>query len=127
MERRMFLGGLTAGSIGVLLENPFTEPLLAQNSAKIGGSMADQGSFGSSQVEVSGNTIFIRRYGSGPPILLVHGFPRTSLMWRFLAPQACRESHRDLRGLARLRCQWDTCFYGRPLSLFQARNGKGIG
>jgi haloacetate dehalogenase len=92
MERRMFLGGLTAASIGVLLESPFTEPLLAQNSAKIGGSMADHVSFGSSQVEVSGNTIFVRRYGSGPAILLVHGFPRTSLMWRFLAPKLA-ENH----------------------------------
>jgi haloacetate dehalogenase len=36
--------------------------------------------------EVSGNTVFGRRYGKGPPILMVHGFPRTSLMWRFLAP-----------------------------------------
>src|SRR5690349_6897750 len=39
------------------------------------------------RVDVSGNTIFGRRYGSGPPILLVHGFPRTSLMWRYAAPQ----------------------------------------
>jgi haloacetate dehalogenase len=31
--------------------------------------------------------IFLRRYGKGPAILLVHGFPRTSLMWRFLAPK----------------------------------------
>jgi haloacetate dehalogenase len=37
-------------------------------------------------VEVSGNTVFGRRYGTGPAILMVHGFPRTSLMWRFLAP-----------------------------------------
>jgi phenylpyruvate tautomerase PptA (4-oxalocrotonate tautomerase family) len=39
------------------------------------------------QVDVSGNTVFGRRYGNGPPILLVHGFPRTSLMWRDVAPQ----------------------------------------
>ena len=39
------------------------------------------------RVNVSGNTIFGRRYGQGPPILLVHGFPRTSLMWRDVAPQ----------------------------------------
>ncbi len=43
--------------------------------------------FETSEVEVSGNTIFLRRYGNGPAILLVHGFPRTSLMWRFLAPK----------------------------------------
>ena len=43
--------------------------------------------FETSEVEVSGNTIFLRRYGNGPAILLVHGFPRTSLMWRSLAPK----------------------------------------
>jgi haloacetate dehalogenase len=53
------------------------------------------------QVDVSGNTIFGRRYGNGPPILLVHGFPRTSVMWRDVAPQLA-EDHTviavDLRG-----------------------------
>ena len=57
-----------------------------------------------SQVKVSGNTVFVRRYGKGPPILLVHGFPRTSLMWRFLAPKLA-ENHTvicaDLRGYGR--------------------------
>jgi len=43
--------------------------------------------FETSELEVSGNTVFIRRYGKGPAILMVHGFPRTSLMWRFLAPK----------------------------------------
>jgi haloacetate dehalogenase len=55
-------------------------------------------------VEVSGNTIFVRRYGQGPAILLVHGFPRTSLMWRFLAPKLA-ENHTvicvDLRAYGR--------------------------
>src|SRR5580700_79472 len=39
------------------------------------------------EIDVSGNKIFCRRYGDGPAILMVHGFPRTSLMWRFLAPK----------------------------------------
>jgi haloacetate dehalogenase len=43
------------------------------------------------QVDVSGNTIFGRRYGQGPPILLVHGFPRTSVMWRDVAPQLAED------------------------------------
>src|SRR5580704_20859 len=87
MERRSFLGGLTATSFGALLENSFTQPVRSPNSSKTGASMAGQDSFESSKVEVSGNTIFVRRYGSGPAILLVHGFPRTSLMWRFLSPK----------------------------------------
>jgi pimeloyl-ACP methyl ester carboxylesterase len=44
-------------------------------------------SFETSQVEVAGNTVFVRPYGKGPAILPVHGFPRTSLTWRFLAPK----------------------------------------
>jgi haloacetate dehalogenase len=87
MERRSFLGGLTAASFGALLENSFAKPVRSPNSNKTGGSMAGQDSFEPSQVEVSGNTIFVRRYGKGPAILMVHGFPRTSLMWRFLAPK----------------------------------------
>jgi haloacetate dehalogenase len=43
------------------------------------------------EIDVSGNTICYRRYGRGPAILMVHGFPRTSLMWRFLAPKLAEE------------------------------------
>ena len=104
MQRRMFLGGLTAASLGVVLESSFSEAVRAQNTTKTGGSMAGQDSFESSVVEVSGNGVFVRRYGKGPPILLVHGFPRTSLMWRFVAPQLA-ENHTvicvDLRAYGR--------------------------
>ncbi|HEX5507024.1 MAG TPA: alpha/beta fold hydrolase, partial [Pseudolabrys sp.] len=30
--------------------------------------------------------IFLRRAGSGPAVLLLHGFPQTHLMWRDIAP-----------------------------------------
>ena len=43
--------------------------------------------FQSSHIEIGGNTIYFRRYGKGPAILMVHGFPCTSLMWRHLAPK----------------------------------------
>jgi haloacetate dehalogenase len=92
MERRTFLGGLTAASFGVFLENAFAERVRAQKSITTGGNMAGQDSFETSEVKVSGNTIFVRRYGKGPAILMVHGFPRTSLMWRFLAPKLA-ENH----------------------------------
>ena len=39
------------------------------------------------EIGVDGNQIFLRRYGRGPAILMIHGFPRTSLMWRFLTPK----------------------------------------
>jgi haloacetate dehalogenase len=58
-----------------------------ENEIKIDG----RDGFETFQVDVSGNTIFGRRYGEGPPILLVHGFPRTSLMWRDVAPQLAKD------------------------------------
>jgi hypothetical protein len=61
MERRTFLGGLTAASFGALLENSFAESVRPPNSNKTGGCMAGQDSFESSQVETSGNMIFVRR------------------------------------------------------------------
>ena len=99
LEGRSFLGTLAGASLGVLSEGIFTEFAEAQNP-----SSADQISLETSQVEVSGNTIFVRRYGKGPAILLVHGFPRTSLTWRFLAPKLA-ENHTvvcvDLRAYGR--------------------------
>jgi haloacetate dehalogenase len=104
LERRSFLGALAGASLGVLSEGILTDFANAQNTAHATASSADQMSFETSQVEVSGSTIFLRRYGKGPAILLVHGFPRTSLMWRFLAPKLA-ESHTvicaDLRAYGR--------------------------
>jgi haloacetate dehalogenase len=104
LERRRFLGALAGASLGVLSEGIFNEFARAQNTAQTGATLADQISFETSQVEVSGNTIFLRRHGKGPAILLVHGFPRTSLMWRFLAPKLA-ENHTvicvDLRAYGR--------------------------
>jgi haloacetate dehalogenase len=87
LGRRSFLGALAGASLGVLSEGIVTEFARAQDTSQARASLADQISFETSQVEVSGNTIFLRRYGKGPAILLVHGFPRTNLMWRFLAPK----------------------------------------
>jgi haloacetate dehalogenase len=104
LERRSFLGALAGASLGVLSEGIFTEYARAHNTAQAGATLTDQISFETSQVEVSGNRIFVRRYGRGPAILLVHGFPRTSLMWRFLAPKLA-ENHTvicvDLRAYGR--------------------------
>lgn len=85
--RRMFLETLTAASLGALAAGTFVDVARAQNGPKASAGSSGAGAFETAQVEVSGNAIFLRRYGKGPAILMVHGFPRTSLMWRFLAPQ----------------------------------------
>jgi haloacetate dehalogenase len=92
MERRNFLGALTAASMGVLFESSFLQQARAVQNARSGAQLAPPIPFETSRVEVAGNTIFVRRYGEGPAVLMVHGFPRTSLMWRFLAPRLA-ENH----------------------------------
>jgi haloacetate dehalogenase len=44
------------------------------------------GGFESSLVDAGETTIFIRRKGVGPPLLLLHGFPQTHVMWHRVAP-----------------------------------------
>src|SRR6185369_9229281 len=41
--------------------------------------------FTARQIEIADATIFVRSGGSGPPLLLLHGFPQTHLMWRDVA------------------------------------------
>ena len=42
--------------------------------------------FSREQVAVTGGSIAIRRAGRGPAVLLLHGYPETSLAWRDVAP-----------------------------------------
>ena len=42
--------------------------------------------FETRRVETSGATIHARVGGSGPPLLLLHGYPQSHLMWRRIAP-----------------------------------------
>src|SRR5271155_2029006 len=104
MERRNFLGALTTASLGILVKGSFAEFAHSQNIAQSGTSLTGRAAYKTSEIDVSGNTIFVRRYGEGPAVLMVHGFPRTSLMWRFLAPKLA-ENHTvicvDLRAYGR--------------------------
>jgi haloacetate dehalogenase len=59
------------------------------------------GGFVTAVVDVGETTIFIRRKGSGRPLLLLHGFPQTHLMWHRVAPALAEEFTvvcADLRG-----------------------------
>lgn len=39
------------------------------------------------RVDVGGTVIHCATAGSGPPVLLLHGYPQTHLMWRHIAPE----------------------------------------
>jgi haloacetate dehalogenase len=42
--------------------------------------------FESATVDTGDTSLFIRRGGNGPPLLLLHGFPQTHVMWHRVAP-----------------------------------------
>src|SRR2546428_11841693 len=63
--------------------------------------------FAAAEIQTGETIIFVRSYGSGPPILLLHGFPQTPLMWRSVAPLPARNFTvicADLRGYGRSGC-----------------------
>jgi haloacetate dehalogenase len=84
MERRTFLTGAAPGP---LMAPPLMRLASAQRVSSTVANSNDASPFETGRVDVAGNSVFYRRYGQGSAILLVHGFPRTSLMWRLLAPK----------------------------------------
>jgi len=104
MERRRFLGAVAGASLGFVSEGASGDFARLQDNLRGAEHSAGESDCQSAAVEVSGNSIYLRRYGKGPAVLLVHGFPRTSLMWRFLAAKLA-ESHTvicvDLRAYGR--------------------------
>ena len=63
--------------------------------------------FSARGIQTDETTIFVRVGGAGPPVLLLHGFPETHLMWRDIAPLLARSFTvvcADLRGYGRSGC-----------------------
>jgi haloacetate dehalogenase len=63
--------------------------------------------FEAADIQTGETSIFTRWSGSGPPVLLLHGFPQTHLMWRTVAPVLARDFTvvcPDLRGYGRSGC-----------------------
>jgi haloacetate dehalogenase len=57
--------------------------------------------FGYERADVDGTLINYAVRGSGPPVLLLHGYPQNHLMWRHVAPALARDHTvvlADLRG-----------------------------
>jgi haloacetate dehalogenase len=67
--------------------------------------------FETAEVPTGETSVFVRWSGSGLPILLLHGFPQTHLMWRSVAPLLARNFTvicADLRGYGRSGCPAST-------------------
>jgi haloacetate dehalogenase len=86
MERRAVIECLTVASVSALSRRSLSAlaPTLATKRST---PATDFSEFRATEIKTKDNTIFVRTSGNGPGLLLVHGFPRTSLMWRHLAPQ----------------------------------------
>jgi haloacetate dehalogenase len=102
IERRTLLRAISAASATALSSALLSRPAAAQSGGKAASAASDH--FETAEIKIGDNTLFIRRYGSGSPLLMVHGFPRTSLMWRHVAPQLAGNHSVicvDLRGYGR--------------------------
>lgn len=79
--------------------------------------------FASHWIDGEAGRIFARAGGSGPPLVLLHGFPQTHAMWHRLAP-ALAESHTvvcmDLRGYG-----WSAAPHGDPAHETYAKRAMG--
>ncbi len=63
--------------------------------------------FTPAEIQTAETSIFVRTKGSGPPILFLHGFPQTHLMWHGIAPLLAHHFTvvcADLRGYGRSGC-----------------------
>jgi haloacetate dehalogenase len=102
IERRTFVRAITAVSGAALSAALLPQRAAAQPLEKVTSAASDH--FETADIKAGDSTIFIRRYGNGSPLLMVHGFPRTSLMWRHVAPHLA-SNHTvicvDLRGYGR--------------------------
>ena len=63
--------------------------------------------FATKEIRTAATSIFVSWGGKGPPVLLLHGFPQTHLMWQRVAPILARHWTvvcADLRGYGRSGC-----------------------
>ena len=80
--------------------------------------------FASRWIDTATGRIFARTGGQGPPLLLLHGYPQTNVMWHRVAPALAERFSLVIAGPARLRlvrCAGVRC---RACALYQARHGR---
>jgi haloacetate dehalogenase len=95
LARRDFLGA----SIGAIAGGIAAQPAFAQATSN---NPADWfPGFRRLKIDTGGTTINLVVGGSGPPVLLLHGYPSSHILWRRIAPELAKEFTvvaSDLRG-----------------------------
>ena len=102
MKRRDFLmttlaagawNGAGSAEAGPCPQGPeAAAPLTEQASALFPG-------FESRKIPTTGATINVRRGGSGPPLLLIHGYPQTHALWARIAPRPLERAQSPRSGV----------------------------
>jgi len=91
-DRRDFLKTTVAAGAGALTASPtLAQPPAADLFPR----------FEARKIQTSGATINVLRGGSGPPLLLIHGYPQTHVEWHKIAPRLAERFTvvmTDLRG-----------------------------
>jgi haloacetate dehalogenase len=85
--------------------------------------------FTTNEIDTGRTTIFVRSSGTGTPVLLLHGFPETHLMWREIAPILARDFTvvcPDLRGYGRSGCPPSTPDHEPYTKRAMARDMLGV-
>ena len=59
--------------------------------------------FAERRIETAGAEIFLRTGGTGPPLLLLHGYPQAHVCWHKIAPELARHCTLVIPDTARLR------------------------
>jgi pimeloyl-ACP methyl ester carboxylesterase len=84
------------------------------------------------QVEVNGLKLAYREAGQGPPVLLLHGWPTSSFLWRKVMPPIARSNRviaLDLPGFGAsdkpLDARYDFGFFAQALDGFLEAVGTG--
>ena len=112
MHRRNFM----KRSLGILAAGQAAQPQQAQNGAPRTNFFPG---FKSMRINTSGATISAVVGGSGRPVLLLHGYPQTHVMWHKVA-SGLAERFRS----ARLRRQQQAPRRHESLQLLQTRHGQ---
>jgi haloacetate dehalogenase len=85
--------------------------------------------FAASHIDTGEASIFVRYGGTGPPLLLLHGFPQTHLMWRDVASRLARHFTvvcADLRGYGQSSCPPSSPDHGAYSKRAMARDAVAV-
>src|SRR5260370_6401146 len=122
IERRTFLQSITAASGAALSSSLLSHRATAQPLDKATSAASDH--FETAEIRTDDNTIFIRRYGNGSPLLHDSWISSNQPDVARDGATSREQPHGDLCRSSRLWPQRCAGFHGRSLPLYKASDGE---